>query len=200
MKRNVLLILIFYIFPNILTSCIDCGGPSKNYLKDMTSLTVVEFNSIEETFQNRIETSSGEEILAKYFALKLELEMTDKRNIAFKSAGYNCFACSLVPPFLASQISNVNIQFSQEFEGAPSGANLKDLFVVDPMSNYYPPFHFLSIEKFELASNERPAEEINFVFKEELKRNYEGTFIVSLISEGKEFKKSTELVKIISKN
>ena len=122
--------------------------------------------------------------------------MQDEPMAALASSGYSCFACSLAPPFLASNITNLSISFSEEFEGIPSGESLNKLFFIDPQSYHSLPLKFLSFDDFEKSDTNRQPDRIIFVFKDYLKKEYQGNFTARLNADGKDFQMESEIVHI----
>jgi hypothetical protein len=179
--------------PNFILSIINCGENPKNYLLDLMSLRIFGVTNINAEFNNRLQDYKGSESSTNLFALRLDFAMQDKPMAALASSGYSCFVCSLAPPFLASNITNLSISFSEEL---PSGESLNNLFTIDPQSYYSLPFKFLSIEEFEKSETNRQPDRIIFIFKDSLKKEYQGNFTVRLNADGKDFQMDSEIVHI----
>lgn len=192
MIKRIFLFGLAYFLPNLLTSCVNCGSTSKYFLESVASLEALDVSSLEERSLDRYQPFTGEGVS---FGLNLKINTTSEQPIASVSTGYSCFACSLEPEFLASEISAISIVGSSEFHGMPKGKNLRELFVIDPMGFYVLPYSFRSIAEYEALRTYRSHEEIRFIFANSVTQNYQGTFTVTFVSDGKAFSASTnELV------
>ena len=175
----------------------NCGSKSENYFNGVESLEVFSVSTLEEAYQNRYGSSLTSNQATNFFGLKLNVMMAEEKLLASNFSGYSCFACSLAPAYMASNIEGIRITFSESFLDNESGDNLREYFVIDPFDSYTTPFQFMSLDRYERATGtNRTANQIYFLYNDSLKQNIEGIFTIDLVADGIPFKAESEFVTI----
>ncbi|MFT5886451.1 MAG: hypothetical protein ACI9IP_002918 [Arcticibacterium sp.] len=199
--KKLSLSFLVYFLPNLVWSCIDCGQTPKNFINGVQNLEVVSVSTLEETFQNRYGGPIDSNNPASLFALKLNVIMAEDRLQASNLSGYSCYACSLAPPYMASEIESIKITFSDSFNESPSGEDLRDYFVIDPLEAYTEPFQYKSLSTYERTKGRtRTADRILFLYNDSLKQNIEGIFTIDLVADGISYKAESESVTLNKTN
>ncbi len=197
MLRKLLLAFSLYFFPVLISSCIHCGEKPENYIQTLKEVSFHRSKTLESETMNRYDSEIVDSADINYFALKLDLEMVSRKNLTLEGkGGSSCFACSIPPPSLASKVSDIKISTNQEFEGYEAGADLSELFYIDPISNYLDDYKLYSIADFENEKFRRPVESIYFLYSKALSQAFTGSFRISLKSDGKVYSQTSAIINL----
>ena len=186
--------MFLYLGLTFAQSCINCGEIPPRYINGIEKIILLQAENLQAEVQNRFKDYLSDSLT--YMGLQVDFLLAKKENLVFNGSGFSCFACSLPPAILDSEVNSISITASDTFQGLPAGQELRDLFIVDPINNYFDLYMLRSISSFEEETFQRNPDQVTFLLNSEIESSFDGSFTISFTSDGKQYSQTSDQYRI----